>query len=371
MIRSLINVHRVDPGFEADGVFTFSVVLPQSLGGEFSDQAPRQAGFFADLLQEIQILPGVESAGAVNFLPIDTGAAGTGIRLLDRPEPPPGQEPSADVVTVAGDYFNTMRIPLLQGRHFDSREQPGTPFRILVNQAFAQLHWPDANPLGKRLVMDWDRPVEGEIIGVVGDVLQRDLTGTPRPAIYWSQSQFTYGFMTVVIRNTTAPAGLAGSLRSILANAAPEVPFDDFQSMQDVLSGSIQGTRSVIQLLTLFSALAVGLALVGLYGMISSWVGQRSHELAVRMAVGARGADVLLLVMGHGTLLTLAGLAIGLGGSWFLSQSLDLGLFHVEPTDLLTYSTLSLLFLLASLIACYGPARRATRVDPVASLNCE
>ncbi len=370
LVRSIVELTRVNPGFEPKNLLTAKIALPDGIGGQDSPKAPDQAAFFESVLERAGAIPGVESVGAVSFLPIDSWAAGTGFVLRDRPEPAPGQEPVADVVVVAGDYFQTMRIPLVRGRFFGPQERAGGPPGVIVNEALVREHWPNEDPIGKPITMAWDRPVDGRVVGVVGDVLQKSLSAQPRPTLYWPESQFTFGFMTLVARSGREPSELTREVRETVASLKPDLPLT-FKSYEAVLSDSLAEERTTIQILSAFALTAIVLAVVGLYGVISHWVRQRTHEIGIRVALGAQRRGIYHLVLARGAAIALLGLTIGAAASLGLTRVLQGSLFGVTPTDPATFAGAALLLVGVALLACYLPARRATRVDPMSALRCD
>ncbi len=369
-IQSLSLLQRVDPGFDPNEIVTFSLTLPEAIAGEESEKAPRQNAFFQRLIERISALPGVESVGGVSFLPVAGGIASTSFRLLDRAAPAPGLSPVADVLVVAGDYFQAMKIPLKQGRLFGPEDSPDAPRAVVINETMVRRHWPDADPLGKQIVIDWDRPVTGQIVGVVGDVLHRGLASDPRPATFWAQPQFTYGFMNLFVRGGPE-ATLRRALPPLVSELDPDLPVQELRSMTEVMGESVGRPRQTLRLLALFAGLALVLAAVGVYGVASYWVGSRTREIAIRIAIGAEPADILRTVLGRGLVLAAWGIAIGLVAAIGLAQVLELGLYQVPQTDPLTYVIVSALLLAAALTACLFPALRARRVDPIEALRYE
>lgn len=371
LVRSLFRLIAVDPGFRVEDIQTFTPVLPRAAGGERTEEGYRQAGFFQQMLDRLASIPDVESVGAVNFLPFRAGVASSYVILADRPEPPPGQAPSPDIVSLGGDYFQTLGIPLKEGRFFDSGDQQQAPTVAIINEAMARQYWPTESPLGHKLKMPWDGLLEAEIVGVVGNVRQRNYAADIRPAVYWHAPQFPYGFMTVVARTDLGPQAFSGLARDVVSELDPDLPLSEIEPLTHYLNRSLEQTRVTLQLLGAFAALALILSVVGIYGILSSWVGLRFREIGIRMALGAGKASLIRLVVGRGTVLGLLGLLLGLVGSLAASRLLASKLYQISHTDPVTFLCVSILILTASLASCYLPARRALEIDPLETLRAE
>jgi putative ABC transport system permease protein len=297
--------------------------------------------------------------------------AATGFSIVGQPKPRPGDEPVCDVRVVTNNYFPAMGVPLLRGRLFDSRDRGDKVRRVVVNDTLARKYFPNEDPIGKSIVVQWNDEGPDEIVGVVGDVRGRDLETAPRATIYWPPSRFTYPFMTVAVRASTDPAAAAASIVSVLHQLDADVPAADVRTMEAVLDSSLAERRLTMLLLTLFAALALVLAAVGIYGVISYSVTQRTQEIGIRMALGAPRGRVMRMVVGQAMTLTLAGLAAGAGGAVLVTGLMQKLLFGVQPSDPATFVTVSALLALVAAAAASIPGLRATRVDPVVALRSE
>jgi putative ABC transport system permease protein len=367
LIRSFAVLLAVDPGFRPGNLLTMSIQLPES-----KYRLPhQQAAFFQQAVDRARNVPGVESSAAISFLPMAGPGAGTAFMIEGRPAPAAGEAEIAEIRSITKDYFRTMGIALLRGRFFGDPDGPDDPKKIIINETMADRFWPGEDPVGKFVVMFWGEQVRGEIVGVVGDVRHSGLDTSPRPTLHWFIPQFPYSFMTLVARTSVDPLSLSAALRSEIAGIDPDQPVARIQPMNQVLSDSVKRPRFTMLLLGAFSAIALLLAAVGIYGVVSYFVGERTHEIGVRMALGARRFDVLRLVVGQGMVLTIAGVAIGLVVASYLMSVMSRLLFGVTPTDPITYATISILLTAIALIACYIPAHRATRLDPLVALRNE
>jgi len=368
LIRSLQRLSSVDPGFDPESVLTVSVDLPEATYGD----ATRQGAFFDQLRDRVSQLHGVTGVGAVNFLPLTAPGSATSIHLIGRPEPAPGQEPIADIRYADAGYFTTMRIPLRRGRSPNAADGPKAPPVVLINETMARQFWPNEDPIGQRLKIDMWKPDDVvEIIGVVGDLHPNTLDDNIRPMIYYPLSQEPSRSLTMVIRHANGPTGLAGQIRAAVREIDRGVPLTDVATMNERLNQSMADRRYPMLLLAGFAALAVILAAVGIYGVLSYTVGQRTREIGVRMALGARRGDVLRMVLGSGLRLTLLGVVVGAVGAAVAGRALGRLLYGITPTDPVTFGAVALLLTVIATIACYLPARRATRVDPMVALRAE
>ena len=368
MLKSFARLRSVDPGFEPDNLLTMRVNLPARKYKE----DPQVVAFTRQATERLAALPGVTAAGAVNYLPFAGPGAATNFKIVGRPDPPPGEEPDTDVRVTDENYFRTMGVPLLSGRMYTAQESAERGRVAVVTRSFAEKYFPGEDPVGKQLVVNMkDEPNPTEIVGVVGDLKLDSLDEQPQPTVYWPHAELVYSNMTFVVRTSGDPAALAGAARAAIQSIDADQPVADLRTMNHFLAESVARARFAATMLGVFAALALALAGVGVYGVMSYAVAQRTHEIGVRVALGAQGRDVLRLVVGQGMALAGAGLAAGLLGAFALTRLLSSLLFEVSATDLATYATLTGFLLLVALLACLVPARRATRVDPMVALRYE
>jgi putative ABC transport system permease protein len=368
LLRSFLRLTAVSPGFDAQNVFTLSVILPSN---RYRDDA-RILSFFAELNARVGRLPGVESASSITFLPFSGPGSATSFRVEGRPEPAAGESPVTDVRIVEPGYFSTMRIPLRQGRLFtgeDNRKE--APLRFLVNETLARSVFPSENPIGKRLSVSMQNGNSGEIVGVVGDTLHYGLDATVRPMVYYPHAQLTFGFMTVVARTSVPPDTLVQPALAILREMDPEQPASNIRSMEDWIGRSVAQPRWLALLTATFAAIAALLALIGIYGVMSYAVEQHTHEIGLRLALGADPADMRALVIRRGMMLASLGLAIGLVGALASGRLLADMLFEIRPADWRTYAAAVPALAAIAWLASWIPARRATRIDPLVALRYE
>jgi len=369
LIKSFVRLQQVDRGFNTDNILTMVVRLPDAAYRE----DPQIVNFFVQAMERIRSLPAVRSAGVINYLPLYGGlGSATGFKIEGRPEPPPGQGPSTDVRVVDAGYFETMGIPLLRGRNFSSLELREPKRVILINEALARKHFGNEDPLGKRLdVAMFENPIWCEIIGVVGNVRYDSLIDESPPAVYFAHPDLAYSFMTLVIRTDGDPASIAPAVQREIRSLDPNQPVSDVRTMNQVMSEWVSSSRFNTLLLGLFAGLATLLSAVGIFGVMNYSVALRTRELGLRLAVGAQPRQVLLLVLKQGLLLTVLGVVVGLAAALALTRLLSGLLFGVAAVDVSTFTTISVLLVLVSLIACYLPARRAMRIDPLRALRYE
>ncbi len=366
--RSFLSLLKTDPGFNPDNVITMSLVLPVA---KYKDE-PRVAAFYQDLLQRVKANPGVESAAFVNFLPLGGANASDSYLVEGVPEPVPGQEYDGRYRVATPDYFRTMGISLVRGRGFTDQDKAGATRVVVVNETLARKHWPGEDAIGKRIRFygPLERAPWLEIVGVVRDV-KHELNIPIEPEYYLPHAQDSWISMVLVARTSVDPTSLAPALRQHVWAIDKDQPVFGVKTMQEVRSSSVAIYSFSSVMLGIFAVVALLLASVGIYGVMAFAVTQRTQEIGIRMALGARTADVLKLVVKHGMKLALVGMLIGLGGSWAITRFLEKMLVGVEPTDLLTFSVVSVFLLLAAFVACYLPARRATKVDPLVALRYE
>ena len=387
MIRSFYRLQQVNPGFSYDNLTSFTVSLPEKKYVTFEQRNQ----FFQRLLDNIRTLPGVQSVGAASGLPLGNNGWQTSFRVDGRPEPPRGQVPLMEACTVSPDYFRAMNIPLKRGRYFSDQDNRsfianrdlsklsegerlirGTNV-IIVDEEFARRHWPNEEAVGKRIRFgnQSDSPVL-EVVGVVGRVKMESLTDdSNRVQGYFSSLQVPFNGMTIVIKGNGDPNQLIASAREQVKAVDPDQPIYNIRTMEEIRGESVAPQRLNLTLLGIFAGIAFVLAVVGIYGVMSYSVTQRTHEIGIRMAIGAQPSDVFRMILGHGMLLTMVGIAVGLLGAFGLTRLMAAMLFGVKPTDPLTFMGVAVLLTAVALIACYIPGRRATKVDPVNSLRYE
>jgi putative ABC transport system permease protein len=372
LIRSFIRLIGVDPGFDTAHLLTFKVQLPRS---QYSSEKLRLA-FFQQLLARVGAIPGVRSASMESYPPLAGLGAATGVRLLSQPQQSLADLPVADVRVVGPGYFTTMNIPLYSGRLFNAREMLEERHVVIVNQAFVDRYLYGVNPQGQKAAIYMKSLTESEIqpseiIGVVGNIRQLGLAVAAEPAVYWQYPELAYSAMTILVHTASDPWALVSALRNELQQLDPEQPMAGVATMDELLANSLSRSRFTMLLLGIFAALALALACVGIYGLIAYSVTQRTQELGLRMALGAQRRDVLRLVLAEGTRLTLLGVALGILAALALSRVMATLLFGISATDPLTFAAVAGLLVFVALAACFIPARRATRVDPIVALRYE
>jgi putative ABC transport system permease protein len=323
------------------------------------------------MLEKVRSMPGVRSAGMVTALPI-TGGASTDFVVEGRPVPPANDEPSADIRSVDAGYFRAMEIPLLVGREFTEADGATNKRVMVINETMARQYWPNENPIGQRVTMkDWGPPLTGEIVGVVGDVKTNGLDAAVGPMIYWPYFQFPELFNTIVVRSDGEPTHLTPAVKAAIWAVNKNQPISRIETMEVVLSESLARRRLYMILLGVFAGAALLLAGVGIYGMVSYSVSQRIREMGIRIAMGADRGDVLRLVLGQGAKIAALGIGIGMVAALGLTRLMTSLLFGVSATDPLTFVGVAGLLTVVALGACFVPARRAMRVDPMVALRHE
>ena len=368
LLKSFLTLSEVKPGFRAEGVLTAVVSLPD---GKYGDEA-RQAAFFQRTLERTSALPGVEAVGAVFPLPLSGNNAHGSFAVESRP-PAEGETPVADFYIISPGYMRAMGIPLLKGRTFNDRDTDDAPKVLLISETLARRYFPDEDPVGKRLsVAMIGGEFSGEIIGVVGDVKQSGLDADPTPQYYFSYQQVTMGEMTLVARTATSdPTTLAQTLRAGVQEVDKDQPIAEINALNRLVANSVARQRFQMLLLVLFATVALALAAVGIFSVMSFTVAGRTHEIGIRMALGAQKSDVLRLVLGQGMMLALLGVALGLAGAFALRRVMASLLYGVSATDPLVYAGVAALLAAVALVASYIPARRAMKVDPMVALRNE
>ncbi len=368
MLRSFWMLSGANPGFDPENVLTLEISLPSDKYSE-----PRQrADFFRRLLDRVGSLAGVEAAGVSTPL---LGGWQTSFYVEGTPVPPPGEGHLTDIGYVSPDYLRAMRIPLLRGRYFTPQDREDAPLVAIVDETFAKKYWPDGDPIGKRLktgasIPSGDQPWR-VVVGVVGHVKNYGITEDSRIETYLPYYQDTPPTVTLALRTVGDPENLAAAVRHEVSQLDPEQPIHSVQTMEQYMANAVANRRAAMLLLTLFAAVALLLASIGIYGVLAYSVSQSTHEIGIRMALGALPGDVLGWVFGHGFRLIALGLVLGLGAALALSRLISSQLFGVRENDPLTFGAVALLLAAVASLACYWPARRATRVDPMLSLRYE
>jgi putative ABC transport system permease protein len=387
MIRSFARLQAVNPGFSSDHLTSFNITLPQK---KYPTEDQR-SDFFKRSLENIRALPGVEAAAAASGLPLGNNGWQTGFLVDGRPLPPRDQTPLMEACTVTPDYFRAMNIPLLRGRYFNDQDNrsflAGRDLSkldeggrmvagvnaIIIDEEFARRHWPNEDAVGKRIKMgNSDKSPVLTVVGIVGRVrMDGPSQDSNRVQGYFPFAQFPLNNMAIIVKASADPNQLIAAAREQVKAVDPNQPIYGVRTMDEIRAESVAPERLNLTLLSIFAGIALVLAVVGIYGVMSYTVTQRTHEIGIRMAIGAQPRDVFRMVVGQGMMLALIGVAFGLVGAFALTRLMATMLFGVEPTDPATFASIAVLLTGVALVACYIPGRRATKVDPVVSLRYE
>ena len=387
MIRSFYRLENVNPGFSYENLTSFTVALPQK---KYATLEQRSI-FFNSLLQNLRTLPGVQYAAAASGLPLGNNGWQTSFLIDGRPKPRPEDSPLMEACTVTPDYFRAMNIPLLRGRYYNDHDDrtfvagkdlsklnegerlvAGTNV-IIVDEEFAKRYWPGEEAVGKRIRFGTDPTAPSlEVVGVVGRVKMEALDDdSNRVQGYFSFAQVPFTGMTIVVKGNGDPNQLIAAARNQVRSLDPDQPIYNIRTMDEIRGDSVAPQRLNLTLLSIFAGIAFVLAIVGIYGVMSYAVTQRTHEIGIRMAIGAQPRDVFRMILGQGMFLTIIGMAAGLLGAFALTRLMATMLFSIKPTDPITFGVVALILVAVALLACYIPGRRATKVDPVNSLRYE
>jgi putative ABC transport system permease protein len=366
LIKSFLHLREIDPGFNADNLLTMRLSLPP---GKYKQGEPR-AQIYKQLIDRVKATPGVKSAGATLSLPLggDTFAVGRGLIREGRPMTPEEQS-NALYLPVTPDYFSTVQIPLKAGRMFTDQDNLENTKVVIINETLARRLWPGESPIGRHFTIWRDEKFPREVVGVVGDTKEAlDEEAGTQMYVPYAQDP-TWGSLSLVVRTNGEPTALAGSVREAIRSVDKAVPIYNLKTLNDVVSVSAAPRRVPMLLLSAFAGVAMLLAMLGIYGVTSYYVTQRTHEIGVRMALGAQIGDVLKLVLSRAMVLAVIGIVIGIAGAVALTRYLTSLLFGVKPIDVVTFVGVAVVLALVVLVACLVPARRATRIDPLEALR--
>jgi len=368
LMKSLNRLQSVEPGFDPGNLLTMRVNLPERK----YDSDPKLLNFFKQAIEGIRAIPGVESAGAINTIPFGGPHSGTRIQIEGQPKRPPGQDLSTGVCVTDANYFQTMHIPLKRGRLYTPQEVSEMRHVVVVNEAFARENFPGQDPIGQRVTINMkDENQPSEIIGIVGDNKHKGLDAEVEPMAFWPHAELVYSSMTIAIRTRGEGVNVAGAARNVIHQLDPEQPIGEVINMNGLMARSVARSRFNSMLLAIFSVVALVMAAVGIYGVMSYAVLQRTHEIGVRMALGAQRRDVLILILKQGIVLAVTGVLVGLAGSFGLTRVISTLLFDVTATDKTIFAVVAAGLFVITFVASYIPAWRATRVDPLVALRYE
>jgi putative ABC transport system permease protein len=367
LLRSFWLLQDVNPGFNAEKLLTMRVNLPRN---RYPDN-PKAWGFYRRFLEEGATAPGIEAVAVTSGMPMFGGNTSTEVQVEGKTLADDANKPSANWRIVSPGYFRTMGIPL-RGRDFDERDSEDAPPVTIISESMARRYWPGEDPIGKTVVLFSFGRKTCTIIGVAGDVRSVGLDSDPDPMVYASTKiASTWNPMNLVIRTSGEPTSQVAAIRSVLGTIDPNIPVYDIRTAEELLSNSLGSRRFTMFLLGVFAAVALLLACVGLFGVMAYLVSQRTHEIGVRLALGAKPGDVFRLIIGRGMSLAAVGSVLGVGGAWAIGRFLEAMLYQIRPTDPVTLASAPLVLLAVALLACYVPARRAMKVDPIVALRYE
>jgi putative ABC transport system permease protein len=368
LMKSFLKVIRMEPGFNPQNVLTMELALTFGKYTTVESQVP----FFKQVVEHTKSLPGVEAVGGTSILPMSGGESSTIFNIEGRPSPPENQLPWASFRWVTPDYFRTMGISLLKGRDFTERDDENAPKVVIINERMARQNWPNENPIGQRINIRYGTgKFVREIVGVVSNIHHFGLDKDENPEFYMPIYENPRWFMSLAVRAKTNPMVLADEIRKVVAKFDKDQPVVNVKTMETILAESMAPRKLSMSLMLVFAGIALMLASIGVYSVISYSVAQRTHEVGIRMALGAQTSNVLKMMLLQGIYPVLVGILIGLAGAWGLTRWMQSMLFHVSTTDPWTFILVPVLLVLIAVLASYFPARRAAKVDPVIALRYE
>jgi putative ABC transport system permease protein len=374
MLRSFAELQATSPGLDPTNVVAAGVTLP---GARYSDLDARRQ-FIRRVIDRLEATPGVESAATVTPLPLSMNGWQTSFLVEGFPEPEPGKFPTNDIARITPNYFRTMGIRLLRGRPFTWQDTENAPLVAIIDETFADTWFANQDPIGRRIKINAGHPVPGmppppwvTVVGVVNHVKNYGIDQESRVEVYVPYTQATLSQATLVVKGSGDTAAVGAAIKQAVREADPTLPVFTIRTMEEYLERTLTSKRLMMLLLALFAAVALTLAAVGLYGVMSYGVAQRTSEIGIRMALGAHPRDVLRLVIGHGMVLTACGLVLGLAGAYWLTRVIETLLFGVSANDAATFAGVAALLAVVAFLATWIPARRAARVDPLVALRYE
>ncbi|HQR35630.1 MAG TPA: ABC transporter permease, partial [Blastocatellia bacterium] len=369
LLNSLVRLNQVQPGFEIRNTLTMQMSLSGARYRGEMEQPDKINSFLAELTDRVRALPGVTDVAHAQCVPLTGQENNTAFQIVG--DSATGEKPAAQLRFISPDYFSALRIPVVSGRAFTERDKPQTPPVVLVNEAFVREHFHGTNPLGKKLQLGWGGDVPKEIVGVVGNVRHRSMSDSARAEMYVPQAQFSNSGITLIVRSSVNPESLVNVVKQQVHALDPEIPLTAIKTLDAYRQEALALPRFNTFLIGVFAFLALVLTLVGLYGVMSYSVTQRTQEIGIRMALGAQMKDVLQMIIGQGMKLVAVGVLLGWAGAFAVTRLLRSWLYEVSPGDPLTFAGVALLLAVVALLACWVPARRATKVDPMIALRCE
>jgi putative ABC transport system permease protein len=363
LLRSFVQLLRVDPGFDAGNVLTMNLSLP-TIKYAKPDQ---QIAFFDEALRRVSTLPGVRSAAISAALPLSWIRI-TPVLPEGQADVPLPQRPFIDIEAISPQWFQTMRVPLLHGREFSDADDAKAPKVVIVNESFARRYWPNENPVGKHIVVGRG-PAPDEVVGVAADIKNKGLDQETQAQLYLPFKQLPWSDMNLLVRTAVAPKSILSAVRAQISVVDPDQPITNIQTVDELMDNSRSQPRFTMLLLGTFSATALLLAIIGIYGVLSYSVVQRQQEFGIRLALGAEYGDILREVVRQGLMLAGAGIAVGLAAALLLTRLMASLLYKVSARDAMTFVFTPVIFVIIALLASYLPARRATKIDPIEALR--